>query len=153
MGVGHNWGRGSHYPRGPCHPCWPRWPRHAGLGCMGVAWAALYCHGLPWGGLGWLRLPWAALGWLRLPWGELGCLGLPGGLELPWGGLGCLGVRRLGWSGHTKIIFIFEKIKQIKVNYINSNQNYFEPKGVFVPQVLWAGFKCNLIFQGPNFSV
>ena len=106
---------------------------------MGVAWAALYCHGLPWGGLGWLRLPWAALGWLRLPWGELGCLGLPGGLELPWGGLGCLGVRRLGWSGHTKIIFIFEKIKQIKVNYINSNQYYFEPKGVFVPQLLWAG--------------
>ena len=34
-------------------------------------------------------------------------------------------MRRLGWSGHTKIIFIFEKIKQIKVNYIIWNQDIF----------------------------
>ena len=54
----------------------------------------------------------------------MSCLGVAW-LGLPLDGLGCLGVRRLGWSGHTKIIFIFEKIKQIKINYISSNQNIF----------------------------
>ena len=64
------------------------------MGCLGVALAALG------GGLG---VSWAA-------WGA-------------WDGVGCIEVRRLGWSGHTKIIFIFEKIKQIKINYIISNQD------------------------------
>ena len=87
-----------------------------------MAWIALRaaCAALRGEGLGCLRLPWAALGWLRLPWGALGVSWAAWGA---WDGVGCIEVRRLGWSGHTKIIFIFEKIKQIKINYIISNQD------------------------------